>query len=198
MGQPSCVTADHSVVLREEVELKMIFFSRWFKRFCMAISAIAAASVALMIFSTTIDTTLRFTINYPIPGVFELNEILLVMVVYLGITWTQIERGHTRVIMMLRKLPIRWAIKLDIVCWIICFLFLAVLGLQAGKEAVRSYQISEFRWGAVQMPIWWAKALVPLGCWLTCLQLLLDIWLDILRLKGILPLDLPEMRQIGD
>lgn len=198
MGQPSCVNADHSVVLYEEVELKMIFFSRWVKKVCMAFSAIAGASVALMIISTTIDTTLRFTINYPIPGVFELNEVLLVMVVYLGITWTQIERGHTRVILMLRKLPIRWAIKLDIVCWIICFLFLAVLGLQTGKEALRSYQISEFRWGAVQMPIWWAKALVPLGCWLTCLQLLMDIWVDISRLKGILPLDLPEMRQIGD
>lgn len=176
----------------------MVHFSRWFRKVCIVFSAVAAGSIALMIISTTIDTSLRFTINFPVPGVFELNEVLLVITVFLGITWTQIERGHTRVVLVLRKLPIRWAIRFDIICWIICFLFLGILGLQTGKEALRSYQINEFRWGSVQMPIWWAKALVPLGCWLTCLQLLVDIWVDIARLKGILPLDLPELRQIGD
>ena len=134
--------------------------------------------MALMIISTTADTSLRFTINFPIPGVFELNEVLLVIVVFFGITWTQIERGHTRVVLFLRRLPIHWAIILDILCWVLCFLFLGILGLQSGKEALRSFSINEFRWGAVQMPIWWAKALVPLGCWLTCIQLLIDIWTE--------------------
>ena len=164
----------------------------------MAFSAVAAGSMAIMILSTTIDTSLRFIINFPIPGVFELNEVLLVIVIYLGITWTQIERGHTRVVVVLSRMPIRRAIKLDIICWILCFLFLGIMGLQSGKEALRSFKINEFRWGAVQMPIWWAKALIPLGCWLTCIQLLVDIWMDICRLKGIFPLDLPDLRQIGD
>ena len=92
----------------------------------------------------------------------------------------------------------RNAIRLDIVCWIICFIFLAILGVQTFREALRSYEINEFRWGAVQMPIWWAKALVPLGCWLTCIQLVVDIWVDYRRLKGTLPLDLPDLRQIGE
>jgi hypothetical protein len=48
------------------------------------------------------------------------------------------------------------------------------------------------------MPIWWAKALVPLGCWLTCIQLLADIWVNVGRLKGAFPLDLPDLRQIGE
>jgi TRAP-type C4-dicarboxylate transport system permease small subunit len=123
---------------------------------------------------------------------------MLVVLVFLGISWTQMERGHTRVVLVMRKLPIRWAIKLDILCWILCFLFLAILGLQSGKEALRSFSINEFRWGSVQMPIWWAKALVPLGCWLTCIQLLIDIWVDIARLKGMFPLDLPDLREVGD
>jgi len=159
---------------------------------------VAAASLAIMIISTTLDTTLRYSLNFLIPGVFELNEVLMVVLVFLGIAWTQMERGHTRVVLVLRKMPIRWAIKLDIICWIICIFFLGILGLQSGKEALRSFQMNEFRWGAVQMPIWWAKALVPLGCWLTCIQLLMDIWLDIGRLKGIFPLDLPDLREIGE
>lgn len=170
----------------------------WYRRVLVAFAFVAAASLAIMIVSTTLDTTLRYSLNFLIPGVFELNEVLMVVLVFLGIAWTQMERGHTRIIMVMRKMPVRRAIKMDIICWIICFIFLAILGFQSGKEALRAYQINEFRWGAVQMPIWWAKALVPLGCWMTCLQLLIDIWVDIGRLKGHLPLDLPELREIGE
>lgn len=177
---------------------KMMRFANWYKKICLVFAIISAASMAIMILSTTIDTTIRFTINFPLPGVFELNEVLLVVVVYLGITWTQMERGHTRVVLVMRKLPIRLAIKLDIVCWILCFLFLGILGLQSGKEALRAYQINEFRWGSVQMPIWWAKALIPLGCWLTCLQFIIDIGVDIGRLKGRFPLEIPDFGQIGE
>lgn len=176
----------------------MMRFASWYRKVSMAFTAIAAVSLAIMIVSTASDTIFRYGINYPIPGVFELNEVLLVVVVFFGITWTQSERGHTRVVILMRRLPIRWAIKLDILCWILCFLFLGILGLQSGKEALASFQIGEFRWGSVQMPIWWAKACVPLGCWMTCIQLLIDIWVDIGRLKGLFPLELPDFSQIGD
>lgn len=176
----------------------MMSFSRWFKKVCVAFSGLSVASMAIMILSTTLDTTLRYGINRPIPGVFELNEVLLVVLVFLGITWTQIERGHTRVVLVLRRIPIRWAIILDIVCWALCFLFLGIMGLQSAKEALRAYHIHEFRWGSVQMPIWWAKGLIPIGCWLTCIQLLIDIWVDIGRLRGLFTLELPDFKQIGE
>jgi len=173
-------------------------FAKLYRKICVLFAAISSIAMAIMISSTTVDTTLRYTVSMPLPGIFELNEVLLVVLVFLGISWTQMERGHTRVVMVMRKLPIRWAIRLDILCWILCFLFLLILGLQSGKEALRSFSINEFRWGSVQMPIWWAKALVPLGCWLTCIQLLIDIGVDIGRLRGLLPLDLPDLREIGD
>ena len=106
----------------------MMSFSRWFRKVCVVFGLVASASIALMIISTTIDTTLRFTINFPIPGVFELNEVLLVITVFLGITWTQIERGHTRVVLVLRRMPIRRAIKMDILCWLICIIILRNFG----------------------------------------------------------------------
>ncbi len=171
---------------------------RWYRKISLALAFLAAAALAVMIVSTTLDTTIRYVVNFPLPGVFELNEVLLVMVVFLGISWAQMERGHTRVVLVMRTMPIRRAIKMDIVCWALCFLFLAILGFQSGREALRSFLINEFRWGSVQMPIWWAKALVPLGCFLTCGQLLIDIWVDLERLKGKYPLDLPDLREIGE
>ena len=171
---------------------------RLLKKINAAFGFIAAAAIALMMISTTLDTTSRYAFNAPIAGVFELNEVLLVIAVFLTVCWTQECRGHTRVVLGMRRFSMRNAIKLDTVCWILCFVFLAVMGWQSAREALRSYEINEFRWGSVQMQIWWAKALVPLGCWLACLQLVVDIWVNIRRLKGTLPLDLPDLRQIGD
>ncbi|MBI5581056.1 MAG: TRAP transporter small permease [Deltaproteobacteria bacterium] len=172
--------------------------ARWLNKINIFFSFIAAAAIAMMMISTTLDTTSRYVFNYPIAGVFEFNEVLLVIAVFMTLSWTQEARGHTRVVLGLRRFSIRSAIKLDTLCWVLCFIFLAVMGWQSAREALRSYEINEFRWGSVQMQIWWAKALVPLGCWLTCLQLVVDIWVNFRRLMGALPLDLPDLRQIGD
>ena len=172
--------------------------ARWINKINVFFSVIAAAAIAMMIISTTLDTTSRYAFNFPLAGVFELNEVLLVIAVFMTLSWTQGARGHTRVVLGLRRFSMRNAIKLDTLCWVLCFIFLAVMGWQSAREALRSYEINEFRWGSVQMQIWWAKALVPLGCWLTCLQLVVDIWVNFRRLKGALPLDLPDLREIGE
>ena len=170
----------------------------WLHKINVTFGFVAAAAIAMMMISTTVDVSSRYIFNNPIAGVFELNEVLLVIAVFLTVCWTQESRGHTRVVLIMRRFSMRNAIKLDTLCWVLCFIFLAVMGWQSGREALRSYEINEFRWGSVQMQIWWAKALVPLGCWLACLQLLVDIWVNFRRLKGALPLDLPELRQIGE
>ncbi len=46
-------------------------FAKWYRKVCMVFTALAVASLAIMIISTTSDTTLRYAINFPIPGVFE-------------------------------------------------------------------------------------------------------------------------------
>jgi TRAP-type C4-dicarboxylate transport system permease small subunit len=172
--------------------------ARWLHKINVIFGFVAAAAIAMMIISTTVDVSSRYIFNNPIAGVFELNEVLLVIAVFLTVCWTQESRGHTRVVLIMRRFSMRNAIKLDTLCWVLCFIFLAVIGWQSAKEALRSYEINEFRWGSVQMQIWWAKALVPMGCWLGCLQLVVDIWVNFRRLSGALPLDLPELRQIGE
>ena len=172
--------------------------SYWQKRINVLLAVVAGAALALMIISTTLDTLSRYFFNYPIPGVFEFNEVLLVIAVFMSVSWTQQERGHTRVILGMRRFSIRHAIQLDMACWVLCFIFLGLMGWQSAREAIRSFEIDEFRWGSVQMPIWWAKALVPTGCWLACLQFAMDIWIDLGRLKGKFDLDLPDLRQIGE
>lgn len=158
-----------------------------YKVFCTYAAVLAAFTIALMILSTTMDATARYVLNSPIPGVFELNEVLLVICVYMGLAWTQIERGHIRVTAFLMRLSDETEVKFVILAWVVTFIFIFILAYQSAIGAWESFLIREFRWGSVQMPIWWAKALVPIGCWMMNIQLIFDIWKDIEFLRGRLP-----------
>jgi len=167
-----------------------------YRRFATGLAVVSCVTIAIMMFSTTIDTMLRYIFNKPIPGVFELNEVILVVCVFMGLAWCQIERGHIRVTMVLVRLSSRNAVIMDTIIWIVALAFVMVLALETWHDAVYAYSIKMFRWGTVQMPIWWARALVPVGLWLLCIQLVLDIWTDICRLTGRLPIEIPELKPI--
>lgn len=160
-----------------------------YKKVCMALALPAALTVAVMMLSTTLDATSRYLLNNPIPGVFELNEVLLVVFVFMSLAWTQIERGHIRVTVLIMHLPARVVALLDIIAAIVAFCFVLALASMSTVGALESIRIWEFRWGSVQMPIWWAKSLVPIGCFMLNFQLLIDMWKDIERLRGRLPFE---------
>ncbi len=155
--------------------------------FCTITAVVAAVTIAMMMLSTTLDASARYVLNNPIPGIFELNEVLLVVCVFMGLAWTQIERGHIRVTAFLMQVSTEIEVKFEILAWVVTFAFLFIMGWQSAIGAWESFQIREFRWGSVQMPIWWAKALVPIGCWMMNIQLIFDVWKDIEFLRGRLP-----------
>ncbi|MCK9230971.1 MAG: TRAP transporter small permease [Syntrophales bacterium] len=155
-----------------------------YKTFAITLSWISVITIFIMIFSTTIDATARFLFNNPIPGMFELNEVILVICVFMGATWTQIERGHIRVEVFLMKSSARKQYILNTISWFVALIFAAILCYQTYMGFLDSYSVREFRWGSIQMPIWWAKGLVPLGLLLLMIQLIFDIIMEVRALLG--------------
>ena len=172
----------------------VVKLSEYYRRFVAGLAVVACVSIAVMMFSTTLDTIMRYLFNRPIAGVFELNEVILVVCVFMGLTWCQIERGHIRVTILLMRLSPRIVVIMDTIIWVVAFAFVMTLAIQTSHDAVYAYSIKLFRWGKIQMPIWWARGLVPICLWLLCIQFILDIWTNIWRLIGRLPLQIPEIR----
>jgi len=171
----------------------VLTFCEYYKRFLVGFAWVGCLSIAVMMFSTTIDTIMRYFFNLPIAGVFELNEVILVVCVFLGVAWCQLERGHIRVTILLIRLPPKTTVIVDTIVWSVALAFVMILAIQTWNDAVYAYSIKLFRWGRIQMPIWWARALVPIGLWALCIQLILDIWTNICRLMGQLPLEIKEL-----
>lgn len=67
--------------------------------------AIAAAVLTAMMFLTAIDVVMRYVVNRPISGAFELTEYMMAIFVPFSIAYCAEQKGHVSVELLLRKFP---------------------------------------------------------------------------------------------
>lgn len=175
-------------------ELLVLKVQRIYSKFLHVIAAFAMAALALMSLSTTLDVSKRWLTGWPIGGVMQLNECLMVVVVFLGIPIAQYYRRHIRIAFVVSRLKPSSIVVSDILSCTLGVICLLLLGIMTTKEAIYSFSISEYRFGDVRLPIYWAKALIPLGAFATVGQLLINIWKDIVKLTGALPKEVSDIR----
>jgi TRAP-type C4-dicarboxylate transport system permease small subunit len=94
------------------------------------------------------------------------------MVVFMGLGATLLDDGHIRVTLLTDRLPSIIGRHCSALGWVFAGLTFALLAWPATKEAAYSVSILEFRWGALQVPVWWAKVIVAVGLWFAALQAL--------------------------
>lgn len=139
--------------------------------------------VAFLTVSTVVDATMRYVFSAPIYGIPEVNQLLLPTITFLSLAAVQKLRGHIRVDMLVIHLSARMQLILEIVVFMLGFVFMAVMGYQSLKDALYSFGINQVMWGVQRVPMWWAKFAIPVGCWLLCLQYIGDIANNIVRLR---------------
>lgn len=131
---------------------------------------IAMIFMAVLMLGTAIDVVARGLTGQSVPGLFEMSELSMVMVVFLGLGWTLRDDAHIRVTMLTDRFAAprrRWAEGFS---WIAAALVFAMLAAPATQDAQYSLSIREFRWGVVQIPIWWTKIALAAGLWFAAVQ----------------------------
>ncbi len=147
------------------------------------VAVIACGVLAAMMLMTTADVSMRYLFNNPIGRVIELNILLLPIFIFLSLAETQRLRGHINVNLLTSQLSPRVQIALEILAFALGFAFLFLMGLQASKAGMHAYVTKQTLFGSFpQLPTWWSKSAIALGCWLFCLQYIKDIANNIMRL----------------
>ncbi|WP_417264456.1 TRAP transporter small permease [Celeribacter sp.] len=136
-------------------------------------SWLALGFLAFMMVAITVDVVARAAFGRAVPGLFEMTEMSMVMVVFMGLGATLLDDGHIRVTMMTDALPGPFSRGCTALAWLFAALTFLMLAWPATQEAAYSFSIREFRWGYFQVPIWWAKIAVAAGLWFAALQAVL-------------------------
>jgi TRAP-type C4-dicarboxylate transport system permease small subunit len=146
----------------------------------------AGLTLGLMLL-TVADVFMRYFLNRPIVGAFEISEYLFVAATLLGLACAEIGRNHLSVGFVVDLLGPHGRRAITLVNLAIAFTLSAVMAVYAFDSALDSFIRGETRQGyTVQIPVWPARAALPLGFGLLCMAQLANMLAEILpKIDGI-------------
>lgn len=138
--------------------------------------------------STAADVTSRQVTGSSIPGVVEYSEVLMVGLIFLGLAYAQRVGAHIGVDLVTERMPVRVAHLVRSVGLVIAIGVVAIMGWETLEVALRSFESREFRFGLVQVPIWPARLLIPIGLGALLLELAISLYDEVVALRHRAPI----------
>lgn len=137
---------------------------------------ISMANCFFMVVVTILDVLSRHLLKQPVPGVIELNEVLMIGIVFLGLGVAQKQNSHIRAELFVSRLSPERKWYFDLVALIVSLAFWALILMQAIPKAWQSFLVGEYREGLIKFPLWPARWMLAVGVLVMCLQLVADIY----------------------
>ena len=139
---------------------------------------ISALFILVMMVLTTIDTFLRDVLDRPISGVYELSSMMMVGVLYLGLSYVQSKRNHIRMDLLSSKLSPNNQLVLQLLADVIFLVLAVIITWQMGQKFLDAWTSGDFYYGVIRFPLWPAKLSICLGTSLVSFRLISDIILN--------------------
>ena len=131
--------------------------------------AISVLAVGLMSLPIVVDVLARMLFAKSVSGVVELEEFLMVVIVFLSLGYTQKTEGHIIIDLLTCKLPHRAARCLQTFSMASCSVFFGVMAWRTILTAMN--KTTEYS-TMLGIPLWFALGLAALGVTVLCLVLL--------------------------
>lgn len=128
-----------------------------------------------MMLLVTSDVIARFLFNRPIHGVTEITEFMMVGLLYFTLAHTQARKAHINVEILTSRLSPRARLVPEVITYFLGLLVFALITWQGVKSAADAWKIQEVTFGLIELPLFPAKVLVPIGSFVLCLRFILDI-----------------------
>lgn len=144
--------------------------------------ALAVASAAIAFFAMLFvgaEVVMRYAFNSPIPGHLEGSELLMPIIVFLALSYTQSMRGHVGMDLFLDSLPSRAKLYATMGTLLISIFVCAVLAWFSAKNAWQLWQYDDVTMSPPYFKTWPSGAAVAVGYALICLRMyvqLLHLW----------------------
>jgi TRAP-type C4-dicarboxylate transport system permease small subunit len=136
---------------------------------------VSALAVAFMMSITTIEVIARAAFTISVPGSYEYVSLLFVYLIYLGLAFSQRRDAHITIGLVYDHLPRKARQIVQGTFLLVAFVFFAALTWTSGVSTWSNYVLGDTVLGAIQVPTWWARAGVPVGCAMFSLRFLTQL-----------------------
>jgi TRAP-type C4-dicarboxylate transport system permease small subunit len=160
--------------------MKMNSIDRWVERIAAPpnkwLHWIAMILLLLLMFMTVGDIVGRYMVGIipgfgPIPGTFELTEIMLAVAVLTAIGHTQMRRGHISIDLVISKFPRKVRALIDCITQFLSLAIFVLVTWQTIKYAHLLY-ISNDVSAILRLPLYPFLIVAAIGCFTFCLAML--------------------------
>lgn len=157
--------------------MRSLFFTfyRGYGHLLTAIALVAGIALLAVMFLVDANALSRKLFNAPIAGTLEITEAVMPLVILLPLGFTQMKRGHIRVLLLISGLSMSVQRVIGVLTLIVGFAFMIWVTWATWGAAEQSFRIGESAWGSVRFPIWPAKIGIAVGAILLAIQFLLDL-----------------------
>jgi TRAP-type C4-dicarboxylate transport system permease small subunit len=131
--------------------------------------------VFLLMLLVTAEIIGRHVFGTPIPGQVEMATLSLIVILYLGLSYTQLEGGHIRVDILTSRIKGRKRELFGAFAAFLCLIPSVMMLLATAERARISVIGKEFVAGVINFPVWPGRCAVTLGFALLCLTLVIQI-----------------------
>ncbi len=129
---------------------------------------------------TTGDIIGRKFFSKTIPGTFEISEYILAIFILLGAAYTQQVKGQVGVDFLTSRLSPRARIACEIITTLLSMFIIGIVVWQGWAEGIMERAVSD----QLRIPQYPFRLLVAVGGFLLWLELLIDLFNSIGKLKG--------------
>lgn len=147
---------------------------RTVQRISQVVNSVGIGTIVAMMLLTTADVSLRYLFNRPILGSVELTEFMMLLVVALGLAYTQVRKGHIFVELITSKFSPRAQAVIESIGYFLCLVMYLLIVWQAVVQAQVQW-VHGVKTGALEIPKYPFYFVLAFGCVLLSIVFLVDL-----------------------
>ena len=145
---------------------------------------LAVLGIVFMLLAVVADVTRRGLAGQSVKGVVELGEVMMVVIVFLGLGYAERRGAHVSMTLLVRKLSHRWSAVINGLGLLLVVVVVGWMVYVTADRALASFEVREYRFGLVRVPVWPARVAIAVGLAAYFLELLFRLYDDILAAFG--------------
>ncbi len=135
---------------------------------------IGIGAIAVSTLMTGVDVVARYFFSKPIPGVYQLSEMLLILIIALPLAYCQQMKAHIRVDVFITRLHGKPRAMFELLTVILALFLFGLTTWTTAVAAWQSFVAKDYVEGLIHYPHWPARTMIPIGTGCFCLRLMID------------------------